>query len=75
VNPPGVIGVAGAGTMGAGIALLACLSGARTQLHDPVPAALERGIESIRARLEQGASRGRWSAAQAADVGAPSRRP
>ena len=70
MNPPGVIGVAGSGTMGAGIALLACLSGARTQLHDPVPEALERGIESIRARLEQGASRARWSTAHAADAGA-----
>ena len=33
----------GAGTMGAGIAQLACLSGARTLLHDPIPEALERG--------------------------------
>ena len=30
-----VIGVVGAGTMGAGIAQLACLSGARTLVHDP----------------------------------------
>jgi len=30
--PSSVIGVAGAGTMGAGIAQLACLSGARTLL-------------------------------------------
>jgi len=63
-----VIGVAGAGTMGTGIALLACLSGARTLLHDPVPEALERGIELIRARLEQGAARGRWSTVQAAEA-------
>jgi len=47
----GVIGVAGVGTMGAGIAQLACLSGARTLLHDPVPEALERGVEYIRAQL------------------------
>ena len=33
----GTIGVAGAGTMGAGIAQLACLSGARTLVHDPDP--------------------------------------
>jgi len=56
-----VIGVAGAGTMGAGIAQLACLSGARTLLHDPVPEALEKGIEQIKGHLERGAARGRWS--------------
>ena len=35
-----VIGVVGAGTMGAGIAQLAARSGARTLLHDPLPEAL-----------------------------------
>jgi 3-hydroxybutyryl-CoA dehydrogenase len=60
-EPPRTIGVAGAGTMGAGIAQLACQGGARTLLHDPVPEALERGLEGIRAQLERGASRGRWS--------------
>ncbi|MBV9197012.1 MAG: hypothetical protein JO168_22985 [Solirubrobacterales bacterium] len=58
---PATIGVAGAGTMGAGIAQLSCLSGARTLLHDPVPEALERGLERIREQLERGARRGRWS--------------
>jgi 3-hydroxybutyryl-CoA dehydrogenase len=58
---PDTIGVAGAGTMGAGIAQLGCLSGARTLLHDPLPEALERGIEQIRGHLERGAARGRWS--------------
>jgi 3-hydroxybutyryl-CoA dehydrogenase len=62
---PGVIGVAGAGTMGAGIAQLGCLSGARTLLHDPVPEALERGLERIRAQLQRGVERGRLSAEQA----------
>jgi len=61
----GVIGVAGVGTMGAGIAQLACLSGARTLLHDPVPEALERGVEYIRAQLERGVERGRVSAQEA----------
>jgi 3-hydroxybutyryl-CoA dehydrogenase len=60
-----VIGVAGAGTMGAGIAQLACTSGARTLLHDPLPSALERGINEIRNQLERGAQRGRWSRADA----------
>jgi 3-hydroxybutyryl-CoA dehydrogenase len=64
-EPPQIIGVVGAGTMGAGIAQLACLSGARTLLHDPVPEALERGLRSIRAQLERGVERGRLSQADA----------
>jgi 3-hydroxybutyryl-CoA dehydrogenase len=63
---PGTIGVVGAGTMGAGIAQLACLAGARTLLHDPVTEALERGLERVPADLERGAQRGRWSAEDAA---------
>jgi 3-hydroxybutyryl-CoA dehydrogenase len=66
VAPPRTIGVAGAGTMGAGIAQLACLSGARTLLHDPLPEALDRGLEQIKGHLERGAARGRWSAEDAA---------
>jgi 3-hydroxybutyryl-CoA dehydrogenase len=57
----GTIGVAGAGTMGAGIAQVACMSGARTLLHDPLPDALDRGVEQIKRHLERGAARGRWS--------------
>src|SRR5207244_1353261 len=63
---PQTIGVLGAGTMGAGIAQLACLSGARTLLHDPAPEALERGATSIVAQLERGAERGRLSRSEAA---------
>jgi 3-hydroxybutyryl-CoA dehydrogenase len=66
VEAPKTIGVVGAGTMGAGIAQLACLAGARTLLHDPVPEALERGLEQIKGHLERGATRGRWSAEDAA---------
>jgi 3-hydroxybutyryl-CoA dehydrogenase len=64
----GIIGIAGAGTMGAGIAQLACLSGARTLLHDPDRAALDRGLERIRAHLERGVERGRLSASEAAEA-------
>ena len=67
---PRALGVVGAGTMGAGIAQLACLAGARTLLHDPVPEALERGITSIKAQLERGGERGRWSAEDAAAAAA-----
>ena len=67
---PRVIGVAGAGTMGAGIAQLACLARARTLIHDPDPEALERGLKRIGDQLQRGASRGRWSESDAADASA-----
>jgi 3-hydroxybutyryl-CoA dehydrogenase len=69
-EPAKIIGVVGAGTMGAGIAQLAALSGARTLLHDLLPEAIDRGIEQINGHLERGAQRGRWTpedAAAAAD--------
>jgi 3-hydroxybutyryl-CoA dehydrogenase len=71
------IGVVGAGTMGAGIAQVAALAGYETRLHDPVPAALEDGVERLRASLPKGAAKGLWSeeAAEAASdrVGAARR--
>ena len=62
------IGVAGAGTMGAGIAQLGCLSGARTLLHDPDAAALERGLEGIKGRLKRAVERGRLSESEAEEA-------
>jgi 3-hydroxybutyryl-CoA dehydrogenase len=59
------IGVVGAGTMGAGIAQLGCLAGVATVLHDPDAQALDSGAEKLRAALEKGAERGRWSAEEA----------
>ena len=56
---PEVIGVVGAGTMGAGIAQLAAAAGARTLLHDPVPDARERGLEQIADGLERWRAKGR----------------
>ena len=55
--------------MGAGIAQLACLAGARTLLHDPIPEALERGLSQIKGHLERGAARGRWSEEDAKAAG------
>ena len=52
------VGVVGAGTMGAGIAQIAALGGYETRLHDPVPAALETGIERLRSALAKGAREG-----------------
>jgi len=55
------IGVVGAGTMGAGIAQVAALGGYETRLYDPVPAALESGLEKLGASLTKGAAKGIWS--------------
>jgi 3-hydroxybutyryl-CoA dehydrogenase len=59
------VGVVGAGTMGAGIAQVAALGGLEARLHDPVPEALDAGVERLRGALSKGAERGRWSAAEA----------
>ena len=56
---PSVLGVAGAGTMGAGIAQLGCAAGMRTLLHDPAPQALERGAEGVRRGLARWVEKGR----------------
>src|SRR3954452_10050439 len=63
---PRVIGVVGAGTMGAGIAQLAATAGLRTRLHDPVEGALERGLATIDKGLERLVSRNRLEADEAA---------
>ncbi|MGP8242174.1 MAG: 3-hydroxyacyl-CoA dehydrogenase NAD-binding domain-containing protein [Solirubrobacteraceae bacterium] len=60
-----VIGVLGAGTMGSGIAQLACRSGARTLLHDPIPDALQRGLERARDGLQKEAAKGRLTQEEA----------
>jgi 3-hydroxybutyryl-CoA dehydrogenase len=54
-----VIGVVGAGTMGAGIAQLAAATGARTLVHDPDADALERGLAGVRTRLAREVEKGR----------------
>jgi 3-hydroxybutyryl-CoA dehydrogenase len=63
---PAVLGVAGAGTMGAGIAQLGCVAGMRTLLHDPVPEALQRGIDRITRQLDREVERERMTADDAA---------
>jgi 3-hydroxybutyryl-CoA dehydrogenase len=56
---PEVIGVVGAGTMGAGIAQLAAATGARTLLHDPIPDALARGARQAADGLARWREKGR----------------
>ena len=53
------VGVVGAGTMGAGIAQLACAAGMRARLHDPVPEALERGLATLGRGLAKLEEKGR----------------
>jgi len=54
-----VVGVIGAGTMGAGIAQLALGTGAETFMIDPLLGAVERGEATIRKGLERWAAKGR----------------
>src|SRR4051812_45201350 len=57
-----VVGVVGAGAMGAGIAQLAAASGARTLVHDPDELALQRGLDRARDGLAKWAAKGRAGA-------------
>jgi 3-hydroxybutyryl-CoA dehydrogenase len=65
IQPARIIGVIGAGTMGAGIAQLAARSGARTILHDPLPEALERGVRYAREGLGKETAKGRLRSEEA----------
>jgi 3-hydroxybutyryl-CoA dehydrogenase len=58
------IGVVGAGTMGAGIAQLACMSGYETFVYELDTRALARGMERLRTALNRGVERDRWSQAE-----------
>ena len=64
-DAPTVLGVAGAGTMGSGIAQLGCVAGMQTLLHDPDPEALERGLNRIRRQLDREVSKGRMESGAA----------
>jgi len=54
-----ILGVVGAGTMGAGIAQLGCATGMSTRLHDPLPDALAAGERRVRDGLRRWAEKGR----------------
>ena len=72
MSVPAVIGVCGAGTMGAGIAQLAAQAGARTLLHDPVEGAAQRAIDRVGELVERGkvdaAAHARMQPASLADL-------
>ena len=50
--------VVGAGQMGGGIAQVVAASGRRVSLHDPLPGAVERGLEAMRKSLTRLAEKG-----------------
>ena len=62
---PSALGVAGAGTMGAGIAQLGALGGIETRLYDPDAGALARGVERLAEALRKGVEKGLWDEAAA----------
>jgi 3-hydroxybutyryl-CoA dehydrogenase len=68
VRAAAVIGVVGAGTMGAGIAQLAARAGGRALLHDPLAEALTRGVQRIEDGLGKEAAKGRLSKEQAREA-------
>jgi 3-hydroxybutyryl-CoA dehydrogenase len=63
------IGVVGAGTMGSGIAQLACLGGYPTLIQDPDEDALEAGSERVVESLAKGVEREMWGAEEAKEAG------
>ncbi|HXD55966.1 MAG TPA: 3-hydroxyacyl-CoA dehydrogenase NAD-binding domain-containing protein [Solirubrobacteraceae bacterium] len=69
-GPARVIGVLGAGTMGAGIAQLACRSGAETLLFDPLAEALEKSRERVLDGLRREAAKGKLSSEDAEQAAA-----
>ncbi len=56
-----LIGVVGAGTMGAGIAQVAAVAGRRVLIADAVPGAAERAVGGIRDRVKAQVAKGRLS--------------
>ena len=78
MGAPDRIAVVGGGTMGAGIAALACRCGIATVLYDIDDTAVRAGVQRVTDELARRVSRGRMSAAEADRASAlaqPPRRP
>ncbi len=61
----GIVGVVGAGTMGAGIAEAAARGGCTVRLHDPFPEALARGMGTIERNLARSVKRNKLDESEA----------
>jgi 3-hydroxybutyryl-CoA dehydrogenase len=62
------VGVVGAGTMGSGIAAMACLGGYTTRIQDPDPDVLGRAQETVSTALARGTGKA-WSEEDAESAG------
>lgn len=61
---PAIVGVVGAGTMGAGIAQVAATAGHEVRLYDVAPAGLERAMAGLAAALDRLVEKGRMAPAE-----------
>src|SRR5260370_33268863 len=65
--PDTVVGIIGAGTMGAGIAEVAACGGHHAKRFDSIPEAVPRALEKVRLTLNESVSRGKLAPAAADD--------
>jgi len=68
VPPDTVIGVIGAGTMGAGIAEVAACSGHPVKIFDSIPEAVTRALEKVNRSLTKSVGKGRLAPGAAAEI-------
>jgi 3-hydroxybutyryl-CoA dehydrogenase len=66
--PDTVVGIIGAGTMGAGIAEVAARGGHHVKIFDSIPEAVPRALEKVRLSLSKSVSRGKLAPAAADDI-------
>lgn len=69
LSPDTIVGIVGAGAMGAGIAQVAAVAGHRVRLLDARDGAASQAIAQLRATLDRLAAKGRMSAADAIAAG------
>jgi 3-hydroxybutyryl-CoA dehydrogenase len=68
IPPDTVVGVIGAGTMGAGIAEVAACGGHPVKIFDSVPEAVTRALEKINRSLTKSVGKGRLTPSAAAEI-------
>src|SRR5579862_3341180 len=68
IPPDTVIGVIGAGTMGAGIAEVAACGGHPVKIFDSIPEAVTRALEKVNRSLTKSVGKGRLNPSAAAEI-------